>query len=96
MKALERSVLFAQHKVNGKDVTYPVSVHSNEKTALAHKSMVSAAHKAGNVQGVMALAPKVKLTDTGKLHDNVKFAVVTLPYNPEVEIPETKDDTFEL
>lgn len=96
MKALERSVLFAQHKVGNQTVTYPISVHSGEKSAVAHKSLVSAAHKKGDVQGVMALAPKVKLTPEGKLHDNVKFAVTTLPYEPAVEVPESKDDTFEL
>lgn len=96
MKALERSVLFAQQKINGKTETYPLSVHANEKLAAAHKAQVSTAHAKGDVQGVMALSPRVKLSDTGKLHDNIKFAIVTLPYNPEVATPATEGDTFDL
>lgn len=96
MKALERSVLFAQQKINGKTETYPLSVHANEKLAQAHKARVSTAHSKGDVQGVMALAPRVKLSDTGKLHDNIKFAIVTLPYNPEAAELKTEGDEFTL
>lgn len=96
MKALERTVLFARHKEGNQTVTYPISVHANEKSAVAHKSLVSAAHQRGDVQRVMALAPKVKLTADGKLHPETKWALVTLPYEPAAETPETTGDTFEL
>jgi hypothetical protein len=96
MKALERSVLFAQQKIDGKVHTYPLSVHANEKSAKAHKAMLSAAHTAKDVQRVMALAPAVKLTADGKLHDNILFAVKTLPYEPTAEVAETTGDEFTL
>lgn len=96
MRSTEKHVLFAQQKIDGKVHVYPLSVHVNAKSAAAHKSLVSIAHQTGDVERVKALAPKVKTTTDGKLHDNIKFAVVELPYEPQAETVETSGDTFDL
>jgi hypothetical protein len=96
MKALERTVLFAQQKIGTQTHTYPLSVHANERSAKAHKALVSAAHSKKDVQAVMALAPAVKLTEDGKLHDNIRFALKTLPYEPAAEVATSTEDEFAL
>lgn len=96
MRSTEKTVLFARH-TNGKShVTYPVAVFNGPKSAQAFKAHLNAAHLTGNVEAVKAIAPAVKTTEAGTLHDNIAFATMTLSYEPEIAAPEVAGESFEL
>lgn len=96
MRSTSKYVVFTRSSHEKRTITRPTAVFANTKTAMVYKARLSAAHAAKDVQRVMALDPKAPLTPEGKLHDDTKFTVVELPYEPTEEVAERQDDTFEL
>jgi hypothetical protein len=96
MRSTEKHVLMVRHPVAKGHATYPVSVHTNVKTAALHRARLASAVKAGDVDTVKALAPSFKLTEAGDLPADVKFAVVSLPYEPETPAVTDDSETFEF
>lgn len=96
MRSTEKPVLFVQHKHEGKTAMYPVSVHTNDRSAKVAKANLSHVIKSGDAEKAKALAPNLKLTADGKLPTDVKFAIVVLPYEPQAAVTESADDTFEF
>lgn len=95
-KSTQKTIVFARH-ANGKGhTTYPVSVHVNEKTANLFKLRIAAAHKSGDVDAVKALSPAVRTDESGKLFADTRWALVVVPYEPEVPVEASNDDGFEF
>jgi hypothetical protein len=96
MRSTEKHVLMVRHPVAKGHATYPVSVHANVKTAALHRARLASAVKAGDGNAVKTLAPNFKFTETGDLPADVKFAIVSLPYEPEAPAPVDDSETFEF
>lgn len=95
-RATEKHVLFVQHKHAGKTAMYPVSVHTNAKTAGPARAALSAAVKANDSDAALKLAPSLKLAENGALPTDVKYAIVVLPYEPSVAATADDSESFEF
>lgn len=96
MRSTVKYALIVRHPQGKGTATYPVSIHTNAKTAVACRTALSAALKADDQETVKTLAPSLKLTEEGLFPAEVKFAVVSLPYEPEVPSTPATDESFEL
>jgi len=96
MRSTEKTVLFARHTADKKTITYPVAVFNGPRTAAQFKTHLNAAHVAGDLEAVRALAPAIKLTEDGALHNNIAFATLVLSYEPEVPETAVAGESFEL
>lgn len=96
MRSTSKVVLFARTTAGKSTHTRPVGVFANSKTALSYKAHLSAAHKSGSADAMKALDPGVHLTEDGKLHDDSKWAILEVPYEPVPGASEDESETFEL
>lgn len=96
MKPANRHVLMVRQPHGKGTITYPVSVHSNDKTAALHRARLASAVKAGDVGTVQALAPHFRLTEEGQVPTDVKYRVVALPYEPEGPAEASAGDDFDF
>lgn len=96
MRPIARHVLYVRHTVGKGHVTYPVSVHANRGTATEFRRKLETAHAAGDLPAVQALSPHIKLTDDGRLYDNIAFTVKELPYEPAKSSAQAAEDDFDV
>jgi hypothetical protein len=95
-RSTSKVVVFARHASGKGHTTYPVSIHANEKTASAFRAKIAAAHKSGDADAVKALSPAVRTDESGKLFPDTRWAIVEVPYEPEVPIEDSAEDNFEF
>lgn len=95
-RSTEKTVLMVQHTHGKGTATYPVSVHVNKAHADAVKTHANSLVKSGDVEGLKALFPNIKLTEDGKAPSSVKWATLRLPYAPELPDAADNGDDFEV
>lgn len=95
MKSTSKTVLFTTASDGRKTIQWPVAVFNDQASAKSFAAFLRLAVKAGNVDVVKVLDPSVKLTEEGKLHANMKYSVIDLPYAPTPELPEDEPESAE-
>jgi hypothetical protein len=95
-RSTSKVVVFARHASGKGHTTYPVSVHANIKTANAFKAKIASAHKSGDAAATKALSPAVRTDEAGVLFPDTRWAIVEVPYEPEVPVEASAEDDFEF
>jgi hypothetical protein len=95
-KSTTKHVLIVRHGQGKGTATYPVSVHVSKQSADSFKNHLAATIATGDDDAVKALAPTLKRSEDGKLPSDLKWAVVTLPYDPALPGVEEGANDFEL
>jgi len=83
-KSLEKTILHAAGKVDGKAKMWIVAVFNDRKAAQPFAAMLKVHHASGNVDAVRKMDPSVPVSADGKLPVDVKFSASQAPYSPEV------------
>lgn len=96
MRSTSKVVLFSRTTAGKTSHTRPVGIFANTKTASAFRSVLTAAYATGSAEAVKALDAGVHLTEAGELHTDVKWALLEVPYEPEVTGGASEDSTFTL
>lgn len=96
MRSTSKVILLSRTTAGKTSHTRPVGVFANSKTASAFRSVLTAAYATGSADAVKALDADVHLTEDGKLHTDVKWALLEVPYEPEVTVGTSEDSTFTL
>lgn len=83
-RSLEKTVLHALGKVDGKSRTWVVGVFNDVKTAKPFAAMLKFHYSAKNTDALKAMDPTAPLATDGTHPTDVKFSASIAPYAPEI------------
>lgn len=84
MKSLEKTILHATGKVDGKGRAWIVAIFNDVKQAKPYAAMLKLHYGAKNTEQLKAMDPNAPLGTDGSHPTDVKLSASTAPYTPEV------------
>lgn len=84
MKSLEKTILHATGKVDGKFKSWIVAIFNDVKGAKPYAAMLKLHYAARNADQLKAMDPNAPLAGDGSHPTDVKLSASTAPYTPEV------------
>lgn len=84
MKSVEKTILYATGKVDGKAKTWVVAIFNDLKQAKPYAAMLKLHYAARNTEPLKAMDPNAPLAGDGSHPSDVKLSASTAPYTPEV------------
>jgi hypothetical protein len=87
MRSTAKSILFCRAVIGKASYQWPVAVFNTDVIAKTYAAYLRMAYTAGNVAEVKRLDPRAKTGEDGTLVPEVKYSIVTLPYEPSAVAP---------
>lgn len=84
MKSLEKTILHATGKVDGKAVRWVVAIFNDVKGAKPYAAMLKLHYGARNADALKSMDPNAPLASDGSHPTDVKLSASTAPYTPEI------------
>lgn len=84
MRSSEKTILHATGKQGGKTHNWIVAVFNAPRDAKPFVATLKLHYKTADAEAVTAMDPKAPLGEKGELPTDVRFALSTAPYAPEV------------
>lgn len=84
MKSLEKTILHATGKVDGKGRTWIVAIFNDVKQAKPYAAMLKLHYGAKNTDAIKAMDPNAPLATDGSHPTDVKLSASVAPYTPEL------------
>jgi hypothetical protein len=79
-------ILFSRIKDGSKTVQWPVAVFNKHADARSFATILSMAHKSGDVETARQMDARTAVTDDGKLVPGLRFSIVEVPYSPPASL----------
>ena len=85
-RSTAKVILFSRVKDGNKTVQWPTAVFNNHDDAKSFATILSMAHKSGDVATAKAMDAKTVVTEDGKLHPGLRFSITEVPYSPAASL----------
>jgi hypothetical protein len=85
-RSTSKVILFSRVKDGNKTVQWPTAVFNNHDDAKSFATILSMAHKSGDVETAKAMDAKTAVTEDGKLVAGLRFSIVEVPYSPAASL----------
>lgn len=76
-------ILFSRIKDGNKTLQWPTAVFNDHEDAKTFATILSVAHKSGDVKTAQAMDQHTKVDGDGKLVTGLRFSIVEVPYSPK-------------
>ena len=85
-RSTAKVILFSRIKDGNKTVQWPTAVFNTHEDAKSFATILSMAHKSGDVATAKAMDPKTAVTEDDKLVAGLRFSIVEVPYSPAASL----------
>jgi hypothetical protein len=85
-RSTAKVILFSRVKDGNKTVQWPTAVFNNHEDAKSFATILSMAHKSGDVKTAQAMDAKTPVDGDGKLVAGLRFSIVEVPYSPAASL----------
>lgn len=92
MRSKDKTVLFSRVAINKAVHQWPVAVFNSTTEAKTFAAYLKMAHSNGDVETAKRLDSRTKVGEDGKLAPDVKWTMLTLPYQPSPITALSDDD----
>lgn len=79
-------ILFSRVKDGNKTLQWPTAVFNSHQDAKTFATILSVAHKSGDVETAKAMDAHTKVTEDGKLAAGLRFSITEVPYSPTAKL----------